>query len=173
MFAGDEAALSITRIAVGVVGRAAENGEAAVLLAVFHDPVVRNVAHQHIPLLREVHWPFSPPHAGRTLFERAGVKAIFRKAWIEDLNRRIRIALVRRKRERLSKRGFTQCRGGKRRCSAFEQFTTRRFHSALRQKCPRRGKPSESGLTPTLVAGFSARPCVPWFSLSNGHPLPP
>src|ERR1700738_1302564 len=113
MFAGDEAALSITRIAVGVVGRAAEDGEAAVFLAVFHDPVVRNVAHQHIALLREVHWPFSPPHAGRKLFERAGVKAIFRKAWIENLNRRIGIALVRRKRERLSEHGLTQRRAGK------------------------------------------------------------
>src|ERR1700730_1828439 len=136
MFAGDEAALSISRIAVGVVGRAAENGEAAVFLVVFHDPVVRNVAHQYVPLLREIHGALSPPHACRKLFERAGINAVFRKAWIEDYYCRIRIALVRRERERLCECGFTQRRGGGCSRSALEQVTTRRLHSALRQKCP-------------------------------------
>ena len=103
MLAGDEAALAVARVAVGVVRLGAEDGEAAVLLVELHDPVVRDVADQHVAALREVHRPFGPAHAGGDLLDGAAVDAVLGEARIEDLHRRIGIALVRLELERLCK----------------------------------------------------------------------
>ena len=101
MLAGDEPALAVAGVAVGVVGRAAEDGEAAVLLAELHDPVVRDVADQHVAAVGEVHRPLGPAHAGRHLLDGAAVDAVAGEARIEDLHRRVGIALVRLELERL------------------------------------------------------------------------
>ena len=78
VLAGDQAALAIAGVAVGVVGRTAKDGEAAVLLAVLHDPVVRDVADEHVAAIGEIHRALGPAHPGRHLLDRAAVDAV---AW--------------------------------------------------------------------------------------------
>ena len=46
VLAGDEAALAVARVAVGVVGGFAEDAHAAAFLVPAHDAVVRDVAPQ-------------------------------------------------------------------------------------------------------------------------------
>jgi hypothetical protein len=96
VLAGDEAALAVTRIAVGVIGRATEDGETVVLLVEFHDAVVGDIAAQQVAPFREIGGAFRPAHAGGYLFQRTAVDAVSGEAGVEDLDRRVRVALVRR-----------------------------------------------------------------------------
>src|SRR3954451_20315777 len=128
MLAGDEEALPVARIAVGVVGGLAKDGEAAVLFVILHDPVVQDVAAQQIPAFGEVHRPLGPAHARRNLFERAGVDPVIEEAWIEDLDRRLGVALVRLERKGLSKGRFGQPCGGEGRYGTSKQMTAGCLH---------------------------------------------
>src|SRR5215213_6669182 len=112
MFAAYKATLTVARVPVDPVGVLAKDGEGVLRLVVLHDPVVRDVADEDIPLVRKVDWAFSPSHAGRELFERAGVDAVLREAWVEDFDRRVGVTLVRRERKRLGEGGLCYCRGG-------------------------------------------------------------
>ena len=104
VLAGDESALAVTRVAVGVVGRAAEYREAVVLLVELHDPIVRNVAKEKVSAVGEVDRALGPAHASADLLERARIDPILAKARIEDLDGRVGIALVRPERWRLGRR---------------------------------------------------------------------
>ena len=101
MLAGDEPALTVARVAVGVVGVGAEHAGLAGFLVELHDAVVGDVGKQQIAAFGEIRRPFGPAHAGRNLLDRRGIDPVFGEARIEDLHRRIGIALVRRERKRL------------------------------------------------------------------------
>src|SRR5262249_24907751 len=93
MLAGDEPALPIARVAVGVVRGFAENGGGASLLIPPHDPVVRNVAPQQVAPVAEPHWTFGPAEAGSQTLDRRverGLDAF--EAWVERTDRRIGVA---------------------------------------------------------------------------------
>src|SRR6516162_8411490 len=113
MLAGDEAPLAVARVPVGEIGRTAEDGETAVLLRIFHDAVVRDVADEQISAVRKIDRAFSPSHAACELFHRARVDAVFQKARIEDSERGLRIALV-----RLERKGLCAGAASDRRCRA-------------------------------------------------------
>src|SRR5260221_7511646 len=95
VLAGDETALAVARVAVGVVRRLAEDADRAGLLLPFHHPVVRDVAPQQIAAVAEPHRPLAPAEAGRQALDAGQGDAIFREAGVQDFDRRIRIALAR------------------------------------------------------------------------------
>src|SRR5262249_60124048 len=64
VLAGDEAALAVAGVAVGVVRRFSEHADAAGLLLPAHDAVVGNVAPQQVAAVAEPHRPLAPAHAG-------------------------------------------------------------------------------------------------------------
>ena len=63
VLAGDEPALAVAGVAVGIVRRLAEHADRAGLLLPFHDPVVRDVAEQQIAAVAEPHRPLGKAHA--------------------------------------------------------------------------------------------------------------
>src|SRR6266446_669042 len=95
VLAGDEAALAIARVAVGIVRRLAEHGGAAALLIPAQDAVVGNVAPQQAARVAEPYRTFTPARAGEKPFDAGVEHAIFQKARVEDLDGRVRIALAR------------------------------------------------------------------------------
>src|SRR5260370_42513333 len=100
VLAGDEPALPIPRIAVGVVGRSAEHADLPGLLLPFQDAVVRNIAPQQIATVAEPDRSFAPAHpAGETLDRRAE-DPVLGKARIEHFDDRVGIAPARRPRAR-------------------------------------------------------------------------
>ena len=101
MLAGDQAPLAVTHIAVGVVGALAKHAEAAVGLVVLHDAVVRDVAHQQIAAGRKIRRTLGPAHAGGELLDGAAVDTVFAEARVENLYRRVGVALVGLEVERL------------------------------------------------------------------------
>src|SRR5207302_5081660 len=56
--AGDQPALAVPRVAVGVIGRLAEHADRAGLLLPFYDAVVRDVAPQEVAPIAEPHRAF-------------------------------------------------------------------------------------------------------------------
>ena len=64
VFAGEEPALAIASVAVGVVRRLAENADRARLLVPAHDAVVGDVAPQQAAPVAEPDRAFAPAHAG-------------------------------------------------------------------------------------------------------------
>src|SRR5262252_1707645 len=95
VLAGDEAALAVARVAVGVVRRLAVHGGAARLLIPPQDAIVRNVAPQQAARVAEPHRPFAPAGAGVEALDAGVENAIFQKARIDDLDGRVRITLAR------------------------------------------------------------------------------
>src|SRR5207244_2778294 len=92
MLARDEPALAVARVAVCVLGRAAEDADGARLLLPFHHAIVWNVAPQEIAPVTEPDRAFAPAKAGRKPLYRREREVIARETGIEDLNRGIRIA---------------------------------------------------------------------------------
>ncbi len=68
MFAGNQAALQIKRVAVGVIRGLAKNLDTAVAFVPAHHPVVGDIAPHHIPR-RHIHRPFRPDAAIRQLLQ--------------------------------------------------------------------------------------------------------
>src|SRR6185295_14117837 len=64
VLAGDEAALAVARVAVGVVGGLAINAGAAGLFVPAHDAVVRDVAPQQAARVAEIDRAFVPARPG-------------------------------------------------------------------------------------------------------------
>src|SRR5262245_16615922 len=94
MLACEQTALPVARHAVRIVGWAAKHAPCAGRLVITHDPVIRDVADEQVAAVAEPYRPLRPAHACGELLDRAGEEPIFGKARIEDLHRRIRIALV-------------------------------------------------------------------------------
>ena len=65
VLAGDEPALAVAGVAVGVVRRLAVHAGAPGLLVPAHDAVVGNVAPQQAARVAEIDRPLAPAHAGR------------------------------------------------------------------------------------------------------------
>jgi hypothetical protein len=74
MLTGDEASLTIDRVAVRIHRRLAEDAQVTVVFTVPNDAVVGEVAEQHIPAGREIHWAFGPAHAGGDALDRHGTR---------------------------------------------------------------------------------------------------
>src|SRR2546430_14494565 len=91
VLAGDEPALPVARIAVGVVrGLAKDRGEAALLVPA-QDAVVGNVAPQHIASVADPDRALAPARAGGKPFHAGEQHVILREARVEIVDRRIRI----------------------------------------------------------------------------------
>lgn len=100
--------MAIAHVAIGVIGGATKHREAAVFLAVLHDAVIGNIAHQQVSTFGEVGWPLCPPHSRRDLFDRAAINAVLGKAGVEDQHRRIGVTLIRFELKRLRSRLRTE-----------------------------------------------------------------
>src|SRR5439155_24880517 len=90
--------------------------------------VVGNVGEQEIAAFGKIRRPFGPAHAGGDLFDGRGIEPVFCKAGIEDLHRRIGIALVRRERKRLRAGGAGEKRGSSSGAGPCEQVASRHVH---------------------------------------------
>src|SRR5262249_10522917 len=90
---GQEPAVEIAGIAVGMVGMGAEDADMAVLLEPAHHPVVRDVAPQEIAAVAEIDRPLGPAEAGGDALDR-GI-ALLGKTLVELLDTRIGIARAR------------------------------------------------------------------------------
>ena len=95
VLAGDQAALAIAGIAVGVVGGLAIDAGPSGLLVPAHDAVVGNVAPQQAARVAHPHRPLAPAHAGREPLHAGIVDLVFGEARIENLDGRVRIAFAR------------------------------------------------------------------------------
>ena len=92
VLAGDEPPLAVARVAVGVVGRLAEDGHVARLLVPPHDPVVGDVAPEQAAARRRTTPGPRPSVAGRQPLDAGVADAILREAGIDDLDRGVGIA---------------------------------------------------------------------------------
>src|SRR5262245_42323319 len=95
MLAGGEPALPIAGIAVRIVRRPAINARASGRLVPAHDAIVGNVAPKHTARIPEIDRPFGPAHASGEPLHARQRQTISRKARIENLDRRVGIALAR------------------------------------------------------------------------------
>src|SRR5262249_6313753 len=95
VLAGNEPPLTVARVAVGKIRRLAVDARAAGFFVPAHDPVVGDVAPQETTGVAEIDRPLAPAHAAGEPFPGALGNAMLCKARIENLNRRIGIALVR------------------------------------------------------------------------------
>ena len=95
VLAGDESALAVARIAVGVVRRGAVHAGASRPLVPTHDAVVGNIAPEQAARVAEIDRPLAPAHAGCKPLHARLRDTIFRKGRIENLDRRVGIARVR------------------------------------------------------------------------------
>src|SRR5262249_7196264 len=85
MLAGNQPALVIAGIAVGVVRWAAEHRQVPVVFQPAHHAVVRNVAENQISAVAEINWPLRPTETGRDPFD-AGIALLVSEAPIEHLD---------------------------------------------------------------------------------------
>ena len=91
MLAGDEPALAVAGVAVGIVGGPAEVAEGAGNLVPFHDPVVGDVAAQQVAAVAEPDRPLGPAQPGGKALHRRQGHPIPGEAGIEDPDRGIGI----------------------------------------------------------------------------------
>ena len=108
VLAGDQPALAIARVAVGVVGGLAEDADAAGLLLPAHDAVVGDVAPHQVAAGAEPGRSLAPAHAGGKPLHAGEAQPVLAEARIEDLDGRVGIALagppLRQRRRRCSGR---------------------------------------------------------------------
>src|SRR6185312_6472490 len=92
MLAGDEAALAVAGVAVGVAGRLAEHADRSGLLFPFEDAIVGDVAPQQKAAIAEPHRPLAPAAPGIELLDR-GVerRADLLEARVKSDHRGVRI----------------------------------------------------------------------------------
>ena len=83
VFAGDEPALAIDRIAVGIVGWLAKHADRAVALVVSQHPVVGDVREDEVARGGEVRGAFGPSRAGPEAFDVRGSIEAVEKSRIE------------------------------------------------------------------------------------------
>src|SRR5262245_19493874 len=95
MLAGNESALAVTGIAVGVVGGATEDADPTGLLVPAHDAVIGNIAPQETARIAEVDRALVKTAAGREPLDAGKRKPVFVEGWIETLHRWVGIALAR------------------------------------------------------------------------------
>src|SRR4029077_11778623 len=75
MLAGDEPSLSIDGVAVGIVGRLAEDADLTVRLVIAQHPVVRNIRPDQIAARKEIGRSFRPAASGEKFVHlRTGVE---------------------------------------------------------------------------------------------------
>src|SRR6185436_14275448 len=94
VLAGDEPALAVASVAVGVVGGLAEDADRARLLLPAHDAVVGDVAPQEVAAVAEPHWALVPARARGNLLDAGKPQPILGEARIEVLDGGIGIAIV-------------------------------------------------------------------------------
>ena len=94
VLAGDEAALAVAGVAVGVVGGLAEYADRAGLLLPAHDAVVGDVAPQQVAAVAEPGRPLAPAHARGEPLDAGEPQAILAEARIEELDGRVGIAVA-------------------------------------------------------------------------------
>src|SRR5262245_59765369 len=95
MLAGDESALPVTGVAVGVVGGLTEDADPAGLLVPAHDAVVGNVAPKETAGIAEIDRALVKAAAGREPFDAWKREPVFVEGRIKTLLRRVGIALAR------------------------------------------------------------------------------
>jgi hypothetical protein len=84
VLAGHQPALPVDRVAVGIAGRAAEDGDLAALLVEAQHPVVGNVAPDQRPVRREIGGPLGPPASVVEALEARGEADLPAEALVQD-----------------------------------------------------------------------------------------
>ena len=112
VLAGEQPPLTIARVAVGEVRRLAEDARLPRLLVPAHDPVVRDVAPQDIAPVPEPRRTFGPAEARDQPLDLGGVEPVAREARVDDLDRRVGVALARLPLREGARGHGQRCRGG-------------------------------------------------------------
>src|SRR4051812_27248097 len=94
VFAGNQTALPVTRIAVRKSGRFAEYADDARLLLPFEHAIIGDVAPQQIAPVTKPYRPFAPAEAVRDPFDRRRIYTIPSEALVENLDGGIRVTLA-------------------------------------------------------------------------------
>src|SRR5262249_14852136 len=133
VLAGDEPALPVAGIAVGIVRRPAINARASRRLVPAHDAIVGNVAPEHAARISEIDRSLAPARAGGGPPHARQRQTIFGKARIENPDRRVGIALARLP---TAERGAGECcRRG--RAGGGGEIASREFHGGASHAWPR------------------------------------
>ena len=90
MLAGDQPALAVHGVAVGVIGWRAEDAQVVVVLQQPHLPVVRDVAENQVAAGAEIGRPLGPAEAGGDPLDRAGAGAALEALGVNRLDMRDR-----------------------------------------------------------------------------------
>ncbi len=91
MLAGDEAALPVAGVAVGLLAGLSENRDGAGLLVPAQDAVIGNVADQQAALVAQPDGTLAPAQAGGEALHRGIEQAVLQEPRIEDLDGRVGI----------------------------------------------------------------------------------
>ena len=95
MLAGDQAALAVAGVAVGVVGRLAEHRDGAGLLVPPQDAVVGDVAPEQAALVAEIDRPLGPAAAIGEAFDGGQGDAVLGEARMKNFHTLVRVAPAR------------------------------------------------------------------------------
>ncbi len=95
VLAGQEPALTVSRVAIREVRGLAKYAGHAGLFVPAHDPVVRNVAPEQVSSVAEPRRPFGPSKPRREALDLGQVEPIAGEALVDDLDGGIRIPLAR------------------------------------------------------------------------------
>src|SRR6185312_4977104 len=85
MLASDKPAVAVTCVAVGEIGRRAEDRNLARLLVPAQHAIVRQVAPDQATLVAEIDGPFGPAHPAVQFFEKDDGDYIAAELLVEDL----------------------------------------------------------------------------------------
>src|SRR6267142_3001264 len=95
MLAGDESALAVAGVAIGMVGGLTEDADPPGVLVPAHDAVIRNVAPQETARITEIDRALVKTAAGCEPLDAGKREPIFVEGRIEALHRLVGIALAR------------------------------------------------------------------------------
>src|SRR5262249_3241038 len=168
VLAGDQAALTVSRVTVCLVRWTAKHADRAGRFIPTHDAVVGGVAPQQIAPVAEPDRALAPRHAGGEPLHANDVRPVFEEAWIEYLDGRVRIARARRP---VGKGGSGEAR---RRGSTGEHSASRDLHELSSHVAKRNGRfsgrpagSSISGIGTALLRYVSSRMSKGVFAASH------
>src|SRR5262245_36363344 len=113
MLAGNKPALAVAGVAVRVVRGLSEDADRSGFFIPAHDAVVGGVAPKQIVPIAEPDRALAPAHACGETLHAGDVEAVFSKAGIKNLDRRVWIAFIRLPSGERSARNCRYCNNGR------------------------------------------------------------
>ena len=92
VLAGNEAALQVAGVSIGVVGGFAEKGDLVGFFVKAQDAVVGDIAEKQTPMICKPHGTFGPAGTGPEAFDSGVADSDFCKAFVQDFDGRVGVA---------------------------------------------------------------------------------